>query len=169
MSLETIYYWSQIVAVVAIVATLVAILVQAHQTNKIARADLTLSMWMQTGAMRYSLFDSPEKADLMQRALYGAAPLTDAEKWRLGSALGMAIGAFEAALRLRARGLVEAAAYERNLHTTRLYMQSPRVRKWWRNVRERGFDPSFRQIVDAIAAEIDASESKAPTKQEKSS
>jgi len=166
MTLETLYYWSQIVAVVAIVATLVAILMQAHQTNKIARAELTLSMWLQTGTMYWSLYDNPEKADFMERALNGQGPLTEAEKARLGSALGIVIGTTEAAFRLRARGLVEAAAYDRNLNTLIIYLKSRRVRKWWRNSRNSEFDPAFRDIVDRHVATIDAAEA---AEQEKSS
>lgn len=53
MSLENIYYIGQAIAVVVIIATLIAILVQSHQTNKTTRANLTLTMWMQTGQMHY--------------------------------------------------------------------------------------------------------------------
>ena len=86
MTLDTLYYASQIVGVVVIVATLIAILWQGYQTNKIARADLTLSMWMQTGAMHYSLFDSPEKAEFMHRAMHGAEPLKNGEADQIGRA-----------------------------------------------------------------------------------
>lgn len=158
MTLETLYYWSQIVAVVAIVATLVAILLQAHQTNKIARADLTLTMWMQTGAMYLTLYDNPEKADFMERALNGPKPLTDAEKARLGSALGMVVGTAEAGFRLHQRGLVEAAAYDRNMNTLRIYLKSQRVRKWWRNISDAGFDPAFREIVNGFVVAIEAAD-----------
>ena len=157
MSFESIYYASQIVAVVVIVATLFAILYQGWQTNKIARADLTLNMWMQTGVMHHSLYDNPEKAEFMNRAMYGTAPLKDGEGDRFYTALGMAIGTHEAAFNLRKRGLVEAAAYDRNAGSTRLYFQSPRVRKWWKRARETGMDPQFRDIVDAIAKDIESS------------
>lgn len=108
MTLETLYFFSQIVAVIVIVATLIAILYQGHQTNKIARADLTLSMWMQTGQMQTALFDTVERANFMHRALYVATPLTDAEKNQLNTCLSLAIGTHEAAFNLRRRNLVEA-------------------------------------------------------------
>ena len=79
MTLENIYYLGQTIAVVVIVATLVAILYQGYQTNKIARADLTLNMWMQAGAAHYSFVDSPEKADFMHRALNDGGSLTEPE------------------------------------------------------------------------------------------
>jgi hypothetical protein len=82
MTLESIYYVGQTIAVVVIVATLVAIVYQGYQTNKIARADLTLTMWMHTGAAHYSFVDSPEKADFMHRALNDGGSLTEPEKLR---------------------------------------------------------------------------------------
>lgn len=66
MTLESIYYIGQTVAVVVIVLTLLAILYQGYQTNKIARADLTLNMWMQAGAAHHSFVDTPQKANFMR-------------------------------------------------------------------------------------------------------
>lgn len=163
MTLDTLYLVSQIVGVVVIVATLIAILWQGWQTNKIARADLTLSVWMQTGAMQYSLFDNPEKAAFMHRAMYGSAPLNDEEKDRAYTVFGLAIGTYEAAFNLRKRGFIEAAAYERQMVTTRLYFKSPRVRRWWRRVRDAVADKDFRDILDAVARDWDAKGETAPS------
>ena len=158
MTLESIYYIGQTIAVVVIVATLFAILYQGYQTNKIARADLTLSMWMQAGAAHYSLVDSPEKADFMHRALNDRGPLTEPEKLRFANLLGYAVGAHEAAFMLHTRNLVETAAYDRSEGLSRMYLQSRRVRKWWRRRREYKYDPRFRDIVDAMANEFEAAE-----------
>ncbi len=156
MSFEQIYYVSQTVAAVVIVLTLFAILWQGVQTNRIARSEMTLANWMKSGETHYSLVDSPEKAEFMHRALYGAAPLSESEKLRFGNLMGHAIGAHEGAYMLMKRGLVEPAAYARGEGITRLYMQSPRVRKWWRQRRDYGYDPAFRALIDKIAAECEA-------------
>ena len=155
MTLESIYYIGQTVAVVVIVLTLLAILYQGYQTNKIARADLTLNMWMQAGAAHYSFVDSPEKADFMHRALNDGGSLTDPEKLRFANLLGYAIGAHEAAFMLHNRSLVETAAYDRSEGLSRMYLQSRRVRKWWRIRREYKYDPRFRALIDAMADEFE--------------
>ncbi len=155
MILENIYYIGQTVAVVVIILTLFAILYQGWQTNRIARSEMTLSSWIQSGQTHYSLVDSPEKADFMQRALFGEAALTEAEKLRFGNLMGLAIGMHEGAYMLMQRGLIEHAAYKRGEGITRLYMQSPRVRKWWRARREYSYDPKFRALIDNIAEEFD--------------
>lgn len=155
MTLENIYYIGQTIAVVVIVLTLLAILYQGWQTNKIARSEMTLSSWTQAGQTHYSLVDSPEKADFMQRALFGEAALTEAEKIRFGNLMGLAIGMHEGAYMLLQRGLIEHAAYRRGEGITRLYLQSPRVRKWWRSRREYSYDPKFRALIDKMAEEFE--------------
>lgn len=159
MTLEDIYYIGQTVAVVVIVLTLFAILYQGWQTNRIARSEMTRSSWFETGQTHYSLVDSPEKADFMQRAMFGEAPLTEAEKLRFGNLMGLAIGAHEGAYMLMRRGFIENAAYQRSEGITRLYMQSPRVRKWWRMRREFSYDPQFRALIDEIADQCRATTS----------
>jgi hypothetical protein len=168
MTLEDIYYIGQTIAVAVIVATLIAILVQAHQTNKIARAELTLNLWVHAGSANYSLMDSPEKAEFMNRALFGAEPLNDAEKLRFANLMGYALGMHEGAFMLSNRGLIESAAFARTGGLMRMYFQSPRVRKWWLTRREFGYDPAFRSIIDAIVTEIEPSGAVAPPKQETS-
>jgi len=155
VTLEEIYYVGQTVAVVVIVLTLLAILYQGWQTNRIARSDMTRATWIEAGQTHYSLVDSPEKADFMQRALFGDTPLTDAEKIRFGNLMGLAIGTHEGAYMLLQRGLFEHAAYKRSEGITRLYMQSPRVRKWWRTRREFSYDPKFKALIDRIAGEFE--------------
>jgi hypothetical protein len=70
--------------------------------------------------------------------------------------MGLAIGMHEGGYQLLQRGFIEQSAYKRSEGITRLYMQSPRVRKWWRTRREYGYDPNFRAIIDALAEEYEA-------------
>jgi hypothetical protein len=125
-----------------------------------------MNLWVSAGAANYSLMDSPEKAEFMQRALFTGAPLTEAEKIRFANLMGYAVGMYEGAYMLLNRGLVEQAAYERSGGLVRLYFQSPRVRKWWRSRREYGYDPGFQSIIDKIAEEFEAAGQAAPPSQE---
>lgn len=156
MSLETLYLVSQIVAAIVIIATLVAILWQGRQTNQIARADLTLSSWMQTGQMQYAQIDTPEKIEFLHRALFGAAPLTEPEKLRFAYICECTVGMYYASFNLRSRKLVEGSAYERLGGIVRWHFSSPRARKWWRGVRSQGFSKEFRQSIDAMIEAIEA-------------
>src|SRR5690348_15939774 len=96
MTLQTALAVSQIVGAVVVVATLIAILVEAYQTNAIAKADLTLQIWVKTGEMHYSLVDSPEKAEFLAKALSVSQPLTHAERLRFRGVMAVALGTHEA-------------------------------------------------------------------------
>lgn len=168
MTLEEAYYFSQIIAGVAILASLGAVFFQLRQVNRqsrqandIARSELTLNSFIQTGALHYSFVDDPEKADFMFRAMFGEAPLNDSEKLRFGNLMGYAVGGFEAAFMLRQRGLIEPAAYDRNEGLMKLYFQTRRVRKWWRTRREFNYDPEIRAIIDAMSDSFETAPSPA--------
>ncbi len=165
MTLDTHYLVSQIIGVVVIIATLIAILWQGVQTNQIARADLTLNSWMQTGQVQYAQIDSPEKVEFLHRALFGAAPLTEAEKLRFAYICECTVGMYYAAFNLRSRKLVEGSAYERLSGIVRWHFSSPRARKWWRAVRSQGFSPDFRHSIDAMIEAIEG-HAAAPTQVE---
>jgi hypothetical protein len=106
-------------------------------------------------SFRKGQVDTPEKADFLHRALNQTTPLTEAERLRFIYVLGVALGTHEAAFNLRMRKLVEIGAYDRVESNTRLYMQSPAVRKSWRRIRLRGFDPRFRDLIDGMVKEIE--------------
>ena len=165
MTLEALSYISQIASAVVIVASLAAVYWQVRQTNMIARADLTHSVWLQSGQMQLSLYDTPEKAELMHRALRGTGPLSEAEKLRMNIVIGIAIGTHEAGFNLRQRGLIEAGTYSGLEVTTRRYLRNPYVQRWWARGRE-GKDAQFVAQLDAMVASIEAEQAAKPRSEE---
>ncbi len=158
MTVEEIYYISQIVAVVAIFATLLAVVWQGHQAAKVARAELTLNAHLQNGMIHRELADTPEKAELMVRLLNQATPLTPAERVQIMNIVGIAIGAHEALFSLRIRGLIEEPTYRRLSRTSLRYLRSPGARREWKDLRTQGSDARFIAEVDAMVASIEAEE-----------
>lgn len=165
MTLEELAYIGQIASAVVIVASLAAVYWQVRQTNLIARADLTYSVWLQTGQMQISLYDTPEKAELMHRALRGTGPLSEAEKLRMNVVIGVAIGTHEAGFNLRQRGLIEAGTYSGLEVSTRRYLRSPYVQRWWARGRE-GKDTQFVALADGMVARIEAEQAANPRSEE---
>jgi hypothetical protein len=157
MTLEELSYVGQTVAAVAVLFSLAAVYSQVRQTNKIARADLTHSVWLQAGQMNLSLYDAPEKSELMHRALLATGPLSDAERLRMVSVIAVALGVGEAAFNLRQRGLMEEGAYMGIESGTRLYLRSPIVQQWWAEHRNHGKDPAYVALLDGIVAQINQS------------
>ena len=156
MTLADINDVSQIVGVVVIVLTLFAILWQGYQTNKIARAELTLSMWMQGGAMNQAVVDSTDKAAFMTRVFDPAATLSREDMVRINFQMYTQIGVFQAAYMLRNRGLIEASAYDLSAAGARAFMQSKVARNWWRAHRAEGYPQGFQSMVDAMVRDMEA-------------
>jgi hypothetical protein len=162
MSPDNIYYIGQNLAVIAVVGSLIAILYQQLQANKIAKAELALDAWMQTGAMSYALADTPEKAEFMHKVLFQMAPLSPAEELRLRYVMSIIFGLRAAVYNLRTRGLVEDAAYNGVAATTRLYLRSPAVRREWVKSYCDGADPGFAAAVETMMRETKANASTTP-------
>ncbi len=169
MTLESIYYIGQTVAVLAILASLAAVFFQMRQISKqtqqmseLARVDLTLNVWMQTGAIQLSLADSPEKADFLYRTLVENQPLTGPEKLRFLYVMSVALGSHEAGFNLHRRGLIEEATYSQMEATTLSYMKDPAARNWWRRYRLKRSDPAYIALIDRMVSEIEAQAAKSP-------
>jgi hypothetical protein len=155
MTLEELAYLSQIIGVVAVLASLAAVYFQVRQTNKIARADLTHNALLQAGQMQLSIYDTPEKADLMYRALTGAGPLSDAERARVEVSLAVVFGTHETAFNLRQRDLMEVGAYNGLEALARLYLRSQYGRAYWARRRNEGKDAKYVALLDGIVAAVE--------------
>ena len=71
MTLETIYYVGQTIAVVAILISLAAIWFQMKQTHDLARVDSSRNMWMYVSEVMTALVDDSDKAAFFsQGSLY---------------------------------------------------------------------------------------------------
>ncbi|PHS22622.1 MAG: hypothetical protein COA85_11110 [Robiginitomaculum sp.] len=152
MTLESIYYIGQTVAVVIIIATLIALLYQSRQANRLARADMTQASWGTILVTQAQMYSTPESADLMQRGLYGAAPLTDAEKLRFSINMSNMLSAVESGDLLWRQGLFDETSHQRILRSMAVYFESPRVRKWWTRARKDRFVHPFSEVIDEIAS-----------------
>ncbi len=157
MILENIYYVGQTIAVIVIIATLIALLFQTRQTNKIARYELTCAHWHSAADSNMSFFDSPEKADFMYRAFFNTAELSDSELARLGAFLSVVITQLEVANALKRNGLIDDDVYHRHEIVARYWLGSRRARTWWSVNRETYIAP-FVDIMDKIAKDAEASD-----------
>ena len=168
MTLDQLYYVSQIVAAIVIVATLLAILWQGYQTNKIARAELTLNWWMAAGAMNQSVIDSEDKAAFMTRVFDPSAALSREDMTRITFQMHTHVGVLQAAYGLGRRGLVEETPFELARRGMSGFMRSAVARAWWRYHRGHGYEPEFQKIMDELVSNAEAVSRLAPTGGEQS-
>lgn len=160
MTLETIYYIGQTVAVIVIIATLVALLIQTRQTNKLAKIETSRTTGLTLIAEQQRLFGTPEDAAFMNKAMFSSERLSEDEKVRFGFSMALLFGLIETAQLTHQSGLFRDTYYYRAKDTLRLvYLRSPRVRKWWASSSVNyASNPEFVNLVDSLAANAKAAD-----------
>lgn len=152
MTLETLYYISQLIVAVVVVATLIAIWLQSRQANRIARAELTLECWKNFEDSQLEMVDTPEKTEFVHLILWEPRKPTPVEMQRKHAFLGRAFSNYEAAFNLYSRGLLEETAYSAMHHAARTYMQTPGGRRYWKDwYSKRTLHSKFRAEFEMIA------------------
>ena len=107
MTLEELYYISQIVAVVAIIGSLVAIYYQQSQTNKIARAQISQDVSANYLGTLREIMD-PELAAIFRKVMFEPAPLSPVEATQILVYFNLAASSFRDAFNAERDGLVDA-------------------------------------------------------------
>ncbi|WP_339830570.1 DUF6082 family protein [uncultured Parvibaculum sp.] len=164
MTLEHIYYIGQTVAVVAVLGTLITLVVQMRRAENLTRVEITRAVATEATNLQLALFNSPEAAAFMHRALYTSEPLTDAETLRFSLSMNSLLVSLEVAWMMAGRGFVESITIPRTQGTIREYMSSPRARSWWKGARNTWFAPNpyFCAFVDRLVASAEQAEREAP-------
>lgn len=157
MPLETLYYLSQIIAVLAVLASLIFVGVQirqntkqAQQANELARAELTQDGWQNIGTRQFEMVDTPEKAAFLTKTLYGNEPLDLDEHFRFSIILHTLIGHYEIAYRQVREGLLYEDILKRYQKSMTNYFMSKRFRSVWKETREIIYTDPFRSHVDEL-------------------
>jgi hypothetical protein len=148
MSLEALYFVSQIVAAVAIIASLAFVAVQLRQNTQTQRVQLEL-IATQRAMQTNEFFYSSENAMLLAKLASGDKQLPQDEVMR---AIGMTRNTllnFELIDAHRKAGLIDEPTFEAALYGTQRYFAMPGTRICWEMIR-RGFPNRTVEMVDSV-------------------
>jgi hypothetical protein len=137
MSLEEVYYVSQIVAVVAIIGSLVAIYFQQRQTNKIARAQISQSVSESYFGTLREIMD-PELAAIFRKVMFERGPLSPVESTQILVYFNLTIGSVRDAFHAVQDGLVDARLLENLSRNACWYLTAPLLAAEWRRAQGTG-------------------------------
>ena len=153
MTLEELYYVSQIVAVVAIFGSLVAVLVQMRQTNRLLRNQAKRDQINGIKSISEAFYQTPGLADLVARASAGGLDaLTEAERMQLIAFQTACERTWEAMHQQFLDGQIDKTLWQAHLEQARAtWRMSPAFRAVWA-VRAQFFTPQYRAFH---AAEIE--------------
>lgn len=170
MDLESIYYISQTIGVLAILGSLVALIFQtrhthqqnksaiqqSRQANELARADLMTRTTDIAVQIQSDIFGTEENASLMFRGMMGTDVLSLEENFRFYVQMTNLLTSIEFGLRLHQEGLAFDDRLERARLVCLAYFRFEGTRRWWRQASNEVYMDPFRSWIDEIVAEIEA-------------
>ncbi len=156
MTLEEINYVAQTIGVVAILGSLVAVLIQMRQTNRLLRNQARRDQIEGLKSISDAVYQTPGLADLIARATAGGLEsLTEAERIQLLAFQTAAERTWEAMHSQYLAGQIDAALWQAHLEQARAtWRLSPVVRAVW--AARRSFFTAAYQVFHAAEIERDA-------------
>lgn len=150
VDLETIYYIGQTIAVIVIIATLAAVLLQSRQANKIARAELTRAQLTDAATIVSSIYTSNELPDLLLK-VDARKKLTNKELLKFQYYMYSWLNNLEGAYTLYTKGLMDAPSYQQLMRTGAYLYRSNLSQSMWQSLRS-VYPEDFAQEIDKIHA-----------------
>lgn len=147
MTLENIYYIGQTIAVVAIMGSLVALIVQMRQANRLARAAAIRSQLESLQYIVQAVYRTPGLAELLAKGNTGQ-PLTDIERMQVTAYLTEAERTWEALYDTYRHGLVDPELWEAHRKQARAFSRHKLNRAVW-ELRKDWYTKAYREFRDA--------------------
>jgi hypothetical protein len=155
MTLESIYFIGQTVAVVIIIATLIALLYQSRQANRLARADMSERTMRFFGDTMGELMRHPELAAAFRKVMYEETELTPVELTQILTFLNTTLHVHRTAYLSFSDGLIDERVMQAYESNTSWYLTAPIfAREWGYMVRLKMFDDAFGNYVNHRFKEI---------------
>ncbi len=152
MTLEQVFYVSQSIAAVAVVASILYLAREVRQSERVQRATMQQGRADRTSNASLTVA-SAGLARIWQKALGSKPDLTQEEfaQWALICRASFLSG--EDSFLQHKAGLLDEVAWESYVAGVRYYMASPGMRAMW-NVSSKQFGVDFRNFVDGIVARV---------------
>jgi hypothetical protein len=153
MSFEQISYLAQIVASLAVVASLIFVALQIKQNTRALQRNEHNSTMEQWKVIRQAIAQNREIAELMTAGLHGERALDAADQLRLEQMLQEnAWAAFHVWDRTQ-RGIFPKGTFEATAGALLgTLLRTPGGESWWRKAKHIGFHSGFVLDVDAVLA-----------------
>ncbi|TNE57787.1 MAG: hypothetical protein EP340_07440 [Alphaproteobacteria bacterium] len=149
MSLESFYYLSQIVAVLLILASLIAIYLQQRQANTIARAEMTQTAQFEYAATLREIMNNEDLATAFRKVMIEPQPLTPTETTRILIYFNLTMGVSGNSYYLTKHKLVDPSYIRDSEQNVLWYLTAPEfAREWRRSQRRNIFSREFVEHIN---------------------
>ena len=168
MTLEEIYYISQIVAVVAIFSSLIFVGVQVRQNNEQIKANTRAlratshhAITDSFNAINTLIISDPKVARLWQHLMAGAEGLDDDERTSLSFMILGYMRIFETLHYQYTNGALDKKLFEAELKTLKWTVTQPGFLAWWPN-NPIALSAEFRAFIDGLIRDAQKAEKPHP-------
>ena len=138
MSLETIYYIGQTVAVVAIIVSLVAIYWQQREANKLARVENTATLTSSYVDSLKSIMDNAQLAEIFSKVMYDDEKLTKVEMVQILIHFNIMVLSHRSTWMAQKRGFYDDEAFNMEVAQMRWILLKPLFVAEWKQQCEKG-------------------------------
>jgi hypothetical protein len=154
MTLEQVFFLSQTIGAVAVVASLIFVGWQVKDNTKQLQRHEHNNTMAQWTVLRMAIVNSREVAELMTAGLHGDRALGAAEQLRLEQYLQELTWACFHIWDRTQRGIFPKGTFELTGGAyLRIVLMTPGGGAWWRSGKNLGFIPAFVTDVDAVLAQ----------------
>lgn len=158
MTLEEIYYIGQTIAVVAILASLVAIYWQQRQANRIARTQNLSLVCNYLGTLR-AFMENEDLAEIFRKVMFEDAPLSANQTTRIMFYFNHLLSTHRDIWTAHVAGLAEQGWLDESAANTAWYLSKPIFLDEWRRLEANGqFGGEFGDHINGLfAGRVEAS------------
>ena len=132
MSLETVYYVSQILAVLGVIGSLIFVGMQMRQANVFARNEVTDRIGQGFSELQQGIMADSELSGVFQRAYAGDSDFSEEEQTKLASYILILIGQTGRMMSAKQSGLLEPMTEESSLRSVCWMLSKPAFARAWR-------------------------------------
>ena len=149
MTLETLYYLSQIVAVVGIFASLIFVGLQVRQNTKAIRATSHHAITDSFNAINNLILSDPKVARIMRLTMAGSEEMDEDERVSANYMLLANMRIFETLYYQYKNGTLDKKLFDAELKTLKWVVTLPGFLAWW-PVNPISLSDEFRAFIDGL-------------------
>lgn len=153
MSLESIYFLSQISAAAAVVGSLLYLAVQVRNSNAQGRAAARYAFVQAMGEVNLAIAQEKETASVFRRGLESSDALDDDERMQLWMIVGQYANTWSVMYELHEDGMLPDKQWWAVRKDMLSVLTSQGGRVFWKLFGVKGFDPAFVKYVDSLINE----------------
>jgi hypothetical protein len=157
LDITTLAAWGEFLGGIAVVVSLLYLASQIRQNSRLLRSSTaSASTSVQNDATSLMVQD-PELARLYDAGLTDRSSLSDVDRRRFDSMIGMWVGGWNQEFEFSLDGVIAPSVWDTRLRTMRMHLRQPGMKRWWSEYREM-YGEHFSRFIDGLIREGEAAE-----------